>query len=372
MINSKTIILKSQRGAAMLVMALVLTTLSMLIVIFAAHYGNLQSKAVTNITRNQQAMNAAQAGLEFGISYLNVNSATILASPVSGYLAPFSNSSTTNVTLSNGCKFSITYSNPTANNYKLIKITSVGSSDDGTAVTTVSQLVQFGSMLLNIPGSPMISLGSVTLSGNSEIVNVYSGTTIQTALGVSISGSATTTLASGTSSDKNGIKSDVQQNVASLQSLSHDDFFSTIFGLSTSSIKSSVGNYYTSSVTTDYASTLNGKTGTSIWIDQTGGTATLTSNATIGSAASPVILIINGPVRFQGNVTIYGYVFVTGTSTTDLLGNVTINGAMGTTDNTSASTGSVQVNYSPSVLGNLQNVNGLKYYAKVPGSWKEF
>jgi Tfp pilus assembly protein PilX len=372
MVNSKSIILVSQRGAAMLVMALVLTTLSMLIVIFAANYGNLQSKAVANITRNQQAMNAAQAGLEFGISYLNENSATILASPVSGYLAPFSNSSTTNVALSNGSKFSITYSNPTANNYKLIKISSVGSSDDGTAVTTVSQLVQFGSMLLNIPGSPMISLGAVALNGNSEIVNVYSGTTIQTAQGVSFGGSSSTTLASGTSSNKNSIKSDVQQNAASLQGLSSTDFFSTIFGLSSDSIKSTVGHYYSNNTTTNYAETLNGLTGTSIWIDQTSGTATLSSNATIGSAAAPVILIINGPVKFSGNVTIYGYVFVTGVSTIDLTGNVTINGAMGTTDNTSSATGSVQINYSPTVLNNLQKSNGMQYYAKIPGSWKEF
>jgi hypothetical protein len=186
-----------------------------------------------------------------------------------------------------------------------------------------------------------------------------------------MSGSSSTILSSGTSSTAGNIRSDIQQNLSSLSSMSDADFFASYFGVGASSLKNSVANYYTNSSNTNYKSVLDGKTGTSIWIDQTGGTATLNGNMTIGSVTDPVLLIVNGDVRFSGNVTIYGYIYVLGDSTTDLLGNVTVIGGMSTTDDLNA-TGSIQVVYSPSVLGNLQNNANMRYYAKVPGSWKDF
>ncbi len=361
-----------QSGASLLIMTLILMSLTMVIIIFAANYGAMQSKSIANINRQQQAMNAAQAGLEFGITYLTVNNATILASPVSGHLAAFSNSSVTNVALSNGSKFSITYSNPIANDYTLILISSTGTSDDNSATVGVSQLVKYGSMLLNIPGAPLVSIGSVALGGNSEIVNTYNNTTVVSGSTVSMSGSSETTLSSGTSSSPGNIQSDIQQNSSSLSAISANDFFASYFGQSPSTIKSSVQNYYTNNVATNYSDQLNGKTGTSIWIDQTSGLATLNGSTTIGSVTNPVLLIINGDIRFNGNLTIYGYVYVNGTATSTIIGNTTIIGGISNTGALSSASGSVEVSYSPTVLANLQNNASMRYYAKVPGSWKDF
>src|SRR3990167_6095672 len=128
--NKVKLMTRGHHGAAILVFTLVLVTLSTLIILFAANYGRLNDKSVTNINRHYQAFEAAQAGMEFGINYLDENNAAILASPAGGYILPYSNSSTNNVVLANNSRYTITYSNPVANNYTLIKVTSVGTSDD--------------------------------------------------------------------------------------------------------------------------------------------------------------------------------------------------------------------------------------------------
>src|SRR3990167_3684003 len=179
-----------QKGAAILIFAIVLVTLSTLIIMFAGNYGVMQSKSITNISRNYQASEAAQAGLEFGINYLNQNNTTILANPVSGYIPAYSDSNTTNVVLANNAGYSIVYSNPIANDYTLIKITSTGTSDDGTATHTSSLLVKFGSLMLNSPLAPLIAKGTVDLSGNSQIINTYTSTTVSSGSTVTLSGSS--------------------------------------------------------------------------------------------------------------------------------------------------------------------------------------
>lgn len=360
-----------QQGAATLVLTIVLLAVTSLVILFAANYGKLQSKSIANINRNYQAFTAASAGLEFGINYLDNNNTTILAGPVGGFITPYSDVNTTNIALANGSRFTVVYTNPVANNYELINISSTGTSDDGSSTHTVSQLVQFGSMLLNPPTVPLTAKSNISLSGNSQIINTYNNTTIVSGGTVSMGGSSSTILSSGTSSTSGNIRSDVQQNQSSISSQSDADFFASYFGLSANNIKSGVQHYYSNSSNTNYGGTIGGMTGRSIWIDQTGGTATLNGNVTIGSTANPVLLIVNGNVRFSGNVTIYGYIFILGTSTTDLLGNVTVVGGMATT-NTLSATGSIQVVYSPTVLANLQNNGNMRYYAKVPGSWKDF
>jgi hypothetical protein len=154
--------------------------------------------------------------------------------------------------------------------------------------------------------------------------------------------------------------------------MSQSDFFATYFGAPSDAIQGSVAHYYNNSASTNYSGTLAGMTGTSIWIDQIGGTATINGSITIGTADNPVLLIVNGNLSLSGNVTINGFVFVIGTNDiTSLTGNVTINGGMATTD-TLNMTGSIQLVYNSTIIDNLQNQSSMLYYAKVPGSWKDF
>lgn len=361
----------SNRGAAVLFITLILLIASTLIIIFAANQGKLLQNITANQTRNSQAYAAAEAGLEYGINYLQTHAATILANPVSGYIPAYSDSNTTQ-TLANNSTFTITYSNPIANNYTIILISSTGTSPDGSSTRTVSQQVASSSIVTNPGQISLSSKGTVSMSGSSSIVNPTYNQTIQSASTVSMSGNSSTTTGSGGSSPGH-IGADITQNSTTLQNTSQNDFFADYFGTTnTASIQASAAHYYSNSSSTNYSSTLNGMTGSLIWIDQTGGTASINGNITIGSAINPVILVVNGGLSLSGNMTIYGFIFVLGTTgITTLTGNIAIHGALVTTDNLNIS-GNITLTYDTSVLNNLKNQSGTSLYAKIPGSWRDF
>lgn len=355
-------------------MTLIITIISLvimtMIVLFAANYGVFEQKITRNIYRNTEAYEAAEAGIEFVIPYLALNKATLLANKVNGYIQPITNNNITNVILSNGSQYSITYTNPIANNYNLLLLTSSGISSDNTSTRTIQQLVQFGSQLSKTPQSTIISQGIVSLAGNTNITNKQTNITIQSGKNITFQGSSQTTTSTGKSSSPSGLKNDVQQNNASLASMTPSDLFATYFGISSSSFKNNVANYYNNNSNTNYSSSLNGKVGTTIWIDQSNGSATINGNTTIGSPTQPVILIVNGNLSLSGNLTIYGMVYeMGGSTTTDVLGTVNITGGLVTSGalNLSGNTG---ITFDSAIFSNIINNNG--YFAKVPGSWKDF
>ncbi len=360
-----------QAGAIVLIMAVVLMTLTTLIIIFAANYSILLNKSISNITRANQAFEAAEAGLEFGIVYLQKYSSTILANPVSGFIPSYSDSNITNVTLPNNSKFSITYSNPTAYNYNLIKVSATGTNDDGSSTHTVSQLIEFGSLLLNIPTRAINTIGTMTIGGSSTVTNNYNDFTVRSGSTVSITSSGSTTIDSGTSSTSGNIRSDITQNDTALAATSADDLFSNYFGLSPSIVQGTVAQRLTNNTNTDYSSTLSGKKGTSIQIDQTSGTASLSGSTIIGSSTNPVILIINGNASISQTVIIYGFLFLNNPSQVTLRDNVMVIGGIVSTGALRL-TDSAHVWYSGNVLDNLQSQSSMRYYTKIPGSWKDF
>jgi hypothetical protein len=118
---------------------------------------------------------------------------------------------------------------------------------------------------------------------------------------------------------------------------------------------------------------LNGKTGTTIWIDQPSGAASLSGNTIVGSAANPVLLVVNGDFNVSGNVTIYGFVFVSGVTSadTDFTGNSSVIGSMVTGDELNMS-GNASITYNASEISAVKSSLTSSYNAKVSGSWKDF
>ncbi|MHB1948173.1 MAG: pilus assembly PilX family protein [Gammaproteobacteria bacterium] len=372
MINFYRNPLNQCKGGAILIVTIMLLVTTTLIIIFAANQGIILQKISSNQNQKEQAFEAAEAGLAYAINYLQQNSATILAGPVNGYIPAFSNNLTTNVTLANNSKYSFTYTNPIQNNYNLITITSTGTSSDGSSTRVVSEQVQFGSMINNPGTIALTGKGTVSMTGDSTVTNTTTNQTILSGSTVSLGGDSQTITSGGVSSTAGNIKSDITQSSATLSSESNSDFFSSYFGTSSSAIQSKVAHYYSNASNTNYSATLSGMTGTSIWIDQTGGTATINGSTTIGSAAQPVLLIVNGPLSLSGGVTIYGFVYVIGTTGIDTItGNTQIFGGLVTTDTLSMA-GNINVTYNSSVLSALKNLNTISYYAPVSGSWKDF
>jgi Tfp pilus assembly protein PilX len=356
-------------GVTTIVMTTLLLITATLIVLFAANFSLMQSKVTANLFRNQMAYEAAQAGLEFGINYLQQNATAIMASKSGGFIQPYSDANTLNVALANGSKYTITYTNPIASNYTLIKITSTGVSDDGTATRVVSQQVQYGSYLFAPGKNAMVTKGALTASGNTTVTNTSYTNTIESGGALTASGNFKTVLAGGGGSTTGHFGSDIQQNVTTLANTSNSDLFADYFGMSTTQFQAKAGTTLTNN--SNYATALNGVNGTTIWINQTSGTATFSGNTTMGTASSPVILVVNGNLSISGNFTLNGFMFVIGaaTATTDISGNVTINGGFVATDALNFS-GNGNITYNSAVLAAVQATTN--YYAKVPGSWKDF
>lgn len=352
-------------GVSTLIVTVILLTATSLIALFAASYSILQTKTASNQYRSNQAFFAAEAGLEYGILYLMQNSATILASPTNGFIAPYTNASITNVTLANNAKYSIVYTNPVAYNYKIIKIAVTGVSDDGLSTDSISQFVAQGSLLITTPTIPLTALGSVSLKGSARVINNISPITISTGGNVSISGSATTTGTNG-GSRKNKIGNDIQENVPALQSMTPEQLMLTYFGAPASQVQQSVANFYPSGSSPN----LIGMTNTSIWVDDD---LSISSSGTIGSATEPVLLIVNGNFSLTGSATIYGFVYVTGTSDVNATtaGSSQIIGGL-TTDGTLNLGGSAKLTFDSTVINTLQTQTASGYFAKVPGTWKDF
>jgi Tfp pilus assembly protein PilX len=361
--------LRKQRGITVLVLTVMLLLAATLIALFAANYSLMQSRTTSNQYRSQQAFEAAEAGLEFGISYLIQNNAAITGSPSGGYIPAYTSASTTNVVLANNSTFSITYTNPIQNNYSLIQITSTGISDDGTSTHVVTQQVQYGSYLLNPSSYTLVTKGTLSLSGNTTVTNTQTNNTLEAGSTVAGSGSFKTVTGSGTSSTSGNFGADITQNVTSLANTANGDLFSEYFGMTEAQYQTKAAHSYSN--LSNYSTTLNGITGTTIWINQTSGNANFSGNSTIGTQANPVLIVINGNLNISGNFTLYGFLFVIGASsaTTNLSGNITITGGIASTDNVSAS-GNLNLTYDSSVLNSVQTATS--YYAKVPGSWKDF
>lgn len=364
--------IKKMQGAATIILAVILIVTITLVVLFSATFNALEEKVTSNAKQNNQAYMAAEAGLEFGDVYLQQNSATILANPVNGYIPAYTSTNTQNVVLTDGSKFTISYTNPVQNNYSLIQITVTGTSADGTSTRTISQEVANNSLLSTPPTVPLITKGTVNMTGNSVVSNPNSNSTINSGSTVSLAGSSQTLITGGVVGSHSGtIGGDITQNNAAISSMSNATFFQTYFGSTEAAVQATVKHSYTNSNNTEYSATLNGMSGTSIWITQTGGTAKIADTATIGTAANPVLIIVNGNLDLEGNAVIYGFIYVIGGVATDFLGNAKVYGGIVSTDNLSLA-GNTLVQFSSSVLSQLQKQNEAGYFAKVPGTWRDF
>lgn len=359
-----------QSGAATLLMSIILISSMTLIILFAASYGIMQQKISSNSYRYLQAYEASEAGLEFAIPYLDQNRATILANPVAGYIPVYTNSATQNVVLGNNSRFSITYTNPIANNYNLIKITVTGLSDDSSSSLITTQLVQYDSFLMTVPTSSLVAKGSVILSGSSQVINTSTNNNITSGSTITIQGSGNTVTSNPlVSSTSSGLKSDVTQNNSTIAAMTNTEMFTSYFGVDQTSFKNNVDHYYNNNSNTNYNSVLDGKTNTIIWIDQTAGEARIDGNTVIGSVTQPVLIVVNGDLRLSGSATIYGLVYVVGGTQTDAIGNSEVVGALVNAGDLKLS-GSAKLTYSANVLNAIQQNIG--FFAKVPGSWMDF
>ncbi len=327
---------KKQLGASTLMISALLLVTAGLIITFAGGYSALQQKTVKNEYNNNQAYEAAETGLEYALSFLQSNSGTVLASPSGGFV----NYTIATTTLPNNATYSVVITNPTASDYSVLTMTSTGISADGSSTHIVSQQAS------NAGGA--VSL-QYAMTGQSNIIS-SGGITITGTNGLDAGGLFI-------SSGQNNISS-TNQNDAALASQTGAALFQSIFGMTPAAMKAK-STVYSSSGSVPWGS-LSGV----VWVD-----ASVVSAGTItaGSAASPVILIVNGSFISSGTATINGILYVMGATTTS--GNFNLNGGI-------VSQGQITMSgstfaYSAPILQRVLTGSGGNY-TKVPGSWRDF
>lgn len=324
-------IYRKQRGAATLLITFVLFTAAVLIIIFATNYSMLQQKTSTNQYSNNQAFEAAEAGLDYAVANLQVNSSTVLANPSGGFI----NFTVPTVTLGNNSTYSVAYTNPTANSYSLLTITATGKSVDGTSTKALVQQVNAGASSLQYT---ITTQQNVVTSG---VVNINGPN------GTDVGGTITS---SGQFNSNNN-----KTNDSTLANMSSATLFSNIFGMSQSAMQAQ-STVYNNPSTIPYNS-LSGD----VWIN---GAVTLSGNYTIGTTANPVLLIVNGNLTVSGNITINGLLYVLGSTTAS--GTFNLNG--GIVSQGAITLSGTSVSFNSSILQKLTGST----YARVPGSWKDF
>jgi Tfp pilus assembly protein PilX len=131
----------NQQGAAVLITMVVLMTLCSLLVLTSVKSVTSHALITRNYSSYESAFEAAEAGLEFGLVYLQTQAKLITSSNgENGYLDYSEDPLLKNVSLDEHTSYTITYSNPLAFNYDVIQIIVVGKNELESTEITLSIL----------------------------------------------------------------------------------------------------------------------------------------------------------------------------------------------------------------------------------------
>jgi len=383
--------LYQQRGVATLFVSLMMLFSLTMIAVFTAKTNVTEHLVAANDYRAKQALEAAQAGIEQGqaeimeLQTTNVNGYLQLdqidgnTDILQGFIdldtdVNFFRVTGTPGTLPNNSTYSLTYENvdrtggafdPSIDNY-LVRVTSVGTSDDGSGIKQMEQLIMLVPLLANAPDAALTTKDEVTISGNVHIYNMITDVAVRAGGTYLESGAAKTHTTIFPFDDKD---LNVVQNDASYSTMTGDQFFFSFFGQSKSEIKAQA----TQIICNNCNASLGGLTGQVIWVNPTttGNTPRVNANTTIGSATQPVILIIEGGANgftFNGNAEIFGLLYVIGDWDNSGGGSAAITGAA-VAEGHFDGTGTPAPTYDATILNRL---NGMGTIARIPGSWKDF
>lgn len=392
-----------ERGAATLIIAMILLFTITLISILTARTTILETKITANEFRGKQAFESADAGMQYAIAYVGTGGATrsgsspLVLTDTLGNNASYSGTlfdedSTAAEVLGTNCAV------PIPENH--VCINSTGSSDDAEFTRTISQLVLIASPISNPPKSPLTSKSIIDIRGSGSIINPEGNSTIWSGHNMAFTGANPKTFVAspdptatldGSPNEENDLQAfkaeltlagldssligaiaesstnddlafDVVADDANLASLSGDEFFTNFFGYDPATYNSTM-------VTTEIpggmvAGSLSGLTKQIIRVD---GNAQLTSNVTIGTVAEPVVLIIDGNLFGAGTVTVNGILYVrgnwTGAGTLNIKGGAVVEGNV-------TGNGNMNIIYSSTVLGKLDD--DLSKAGPISGTWRDF
>ena len=421
-----------QRGAAALLVVVVLFFILAMVTAYAGRNLIFEQRTSINNQRAAQALEVAEAGVDFAISRLGSGwvdakcvPTTVAAAGVNTfrerYLSQDANGRfdvsgalvalrPTCMLLSNGpdCScpaaggapdliepvglaptFQLRFESSGLAQAGIVRVRSLGCSSIGNqcyagraanadAVAEVEVLLGLNSALATPPTAPFIVRGSLNANGGAlTVVNTYTDTTTR---GITIDAGGAVTNGDnlrlmsrpGTPSAASILSLD-----RSLSDLSTDQLFVSLFGMDRTTYRTQPAAMRITCAgdcSTAIAAAAATNPGRIIWAQ---GPVSIDSNVVLGSPAVPLMLVVQGNLTVAANVTMHGVLYLHDPSTvaghtiqwTTAAGSTSIRGAVIAEHNLSV-IGAPTVVFSPEVLRTINLTQGSM--VRVPGSWRDF
>ncbi len=426
MINGKPFHPTRQRGAA-LIITLMISVLLSLLGMYGAGILVLDTRSAANDFRAREAMAAAESGTEQGLSLLNANRGRILAGGLDingdgtadtgwapcgteAWCLPIRSDDRANwqfLTISN------LSSPPDAGSFTLhlltlvpdadpdvkngsrlvYNIVAIGKSADTTSTATLKQGAYFYQILRGNVGTPIAAGSNVPLSGNYSIitnsngggtgvpVSVWSGPGIAVTPDGSfaschiddfedpLKGKGTACPASDALSKKNLTGPDMVVNDPNFP----PDLFQFLFGVPAEEFQT-IKDQATVVANCDGLSALSSGL---IWVEKVGGVGgNCKPPGNVGTAASPVLLVVEGDTTLNGASYLYGLLYMFnpsgGAPKLTASGNAHLHGAVSAHGGVDMQlTGGFVLKFDKGVLENLKNSPSARGLARIPGAWSD-
>ena len=248
---------------------------------------------------------------------------------------------------------------------------SPGVSQEGRSAVRV--LVALTGNAVSPPSAAVLARGAINLTGAGVVANTEpTGSGITLHSGATISSTAVLYSSPGTPSAQSAVPSDPALNLAAVAPFTAEDrMFASVFNMTSSTFEQQPAAVILECAggSCDAAEVRDAvlvNPGRPLWLR---GNLAVDSAGDIGSAAAPVLLVVNGNVSFPTpGVTIHGMVY-TRTADWAVTGSGRINGA-------AVAQGSLSGSGSPTVVRDSDVLFRLRYgsgsFVRVPGSWKDF
>jgi len=400
-----------QGGAATLVTVVVLIVASISLAFFSARLVLNETKVSANDYRTKQAVEAAMAAIDDGLSGFSQDGeidASIIASTAHPSLT-----SCSNLTPIANTRFVASAALPStvglyyfANEGALDRCAAAGAVDTGTlygvgwsddceATRRASVCIGVAPLFNNSEGpeQPFVTRAGVGVFGNANVINRYTNISIWAGESAAIAGNAFATYLRPTgiavsdltkaelldndpannsqlvSNRNSGFGIDVVFGDQSLANATGDDLWGAFFN------PTKVELYDTlplSRKLSSGASVPSGATG-QYWIGDNGApstTQTTINGGTIGDIDDPAVLIVNGDLKISGNTVITGLIYVTGELS--ITGTPTIRGSVISENGPNSGNGTLNLIYAPFGGDGLANPNITNSASVIPGSWRDW
>jgi hypothetical protein len=157
-------------------------------------------------------------------------------------------------------------------------------------------------------------------------------------------------------------------NDASLRNTTEAQMFSTFFGMTKESYQALPSiKRLTCPCTETHVKTAYDEGVRQFWLD---GNLEMNANLTIGSESDPVLMIVDGNVRLQGDLRVFGVIYSTSMTWDNTGGGSALLQGAAISEGNYTGNGSPDYFYDPRVLSRLRYDQAS--FVRVPGSWRDF